>query len=250
MACGPFSNLTGGTMKRFLNLSLASLLASTSVATLSACEDPTANTIEQARDCSDKAAQLALANPGAASGTSGAGAVCASMLANINTAEANQIKFGDILIEDGILGNIAQAAQNQSVKTGGVDALNSMLLVLIDPVPTDVTTLTNVANGSNSNGMIYVAGLIGMATTLNTLSTLTTATTASSVPATITACAGSAPCAAALQTTYNSMATAACSYAGDATLCSKAQAISAAAGPNPTAAALANAIATYASTAH
>ena len=114
-----------------------------------ACETPTDNAIEQARQCSDKVAQAALNNASSQMGANGPASVCITELAGATTAEANQIMFGDYLIEDGLLGNIAQAATAQSSNAGGVDSINSMLLVLIDQAaPSHVTNLINAANGS------------------------------------------------------------------------------------------------------
>jgi hypothetical protein len=230
---------------------------------LVACETSTDNTIETARQCNDNAAKLALASTANAALAATQATACEAILTNANlafpagTVESLKIQFGAVLIEDQILPNIAQAATAKSQHTGNVDGLSGMLPLLIDPVATDAVKLQNIAVASGKSSLIYVSGLINMATTLANLGGgLSSGTGAGAVPADITACAGTPACAAALQTSFNSMSGAACASPVDNAstdpnnLCNKAKAISAAAGPNPSAAALANAIAAYAAAPH
>jgi len=241
-------------MKRNLaqHMSKLKYILATFVMALLACESPTDNNIEQARLCTNNAAKMALSTPAAAVAPATA---CESFIISSNLSnniEGAKIQFSDILMEDQILGGIAQAA---GAKSGSVDSLNSMMPLLIANPAADGQRMLTVATTSGDPSLVFVAGLINMATTLSSLSSLTSGSNPAAALTALQNC-NTAACQNALASSFNSMAQGACASPSNQAstdpnnLCYKSKQITMGLPANPTAAQLQAAIAAYAASPH
>lgn len=218
-----------------------------------ACENQDDNTLEMARSCVDNAASISFTNQTQASSQA---AGCDAMITNANlvTPEALKVRFGALMIEAGLMNQVATLAQAKNNKTTGVDGL-AIMLSYLNINATLAATLNSVAIQANNPGMLYLAGIINMAVALQSVSAISGGNGASVVTAlNPTTC--TAACQTQVATAFTTFQSGACASPSDqastdpANLCYKSKQITNGLPANATAAQIEAAIYAYAQTAH
>lgn len=141
-----------------MNKFLKFVILGPSLLSFLACETPQDESIEQARQCADNAAQLATSNPSAAATM--ASISCEPLIANIQTQEAGLIGGGLVLIEEQKTSSLNSIETAVSAGTGAVATSISFLVFLS---PTHVTNLTYYAALANDTNTQELASIVTLA---------------------------------------------------------------------------------------
>jgi len=121
------------------------------------CETDQDNAIEQARQCTDNASQIAISNPSAAATI--ASSSCEPLIQNIQTPEAGLIGVGIVLLEEQKLSSLTAIETAVNAGTGTVTTSVSYLEF---STQAHVTSILNYAALSADPGSQELASLISM----------------------------------------------------------------------------------------
>ena len=139
-----------------MNKHLKFIILGTSLLSFMACETTQDQNIEQARQCSDNAAQLAASDPSAAASMASG---CEALIANIQTQEAGLIGGGLVLLEEQKTASLTSIETAVSAGTGAVATSISFLVFSSQAHVNSLTYYAGLAADSNTSELANIVSL-------------------------------------------------------------------------------------------
>jgi hypothetical protein len=139
-----------------MNKHLKFVILGSSLLSLMACETTQDQNIEQARQCSDSAAQLAASNPAAAASMATG---CETLIANIQTQEAGLIGGGLVLLEEQKTSSLTSIETAVSAGTGAVATSISFLVFSTQAHVNSIAYYAALAGDPNTSELANIVAL-------------------------------------------------------------------------------------------